>query len=99
MQILSSFLPLAFFLLLLLLHFVSEALSEMARKITKYVNIFLHICLFFVFMLYKIPLEEVALLYLVSLLFYLLANLFFARIVCARTPHTEESGKGDESAV
>ena len=99
MQIFSNFLPLAFFLLLLILHFVSEMLSEKTRKITKYVNIFLHICLFFILMLHKIPLEEVALLYLVSLLSYLCAALFFARAVRARLGYAKKNGKEDESAV
>lgn len=97
MQIFSHLFPLAFFLLLLVLHFASEALSKNARKITKYVNIFLHICLFFVLMLYQIPLEEVALLYLVSLLFYLLANLFFVRMACARAAQAKGNEKEDKT--
>ena len=79
MQIFSNLLPLFSFFALLILHFAAAVLSSLARKTAKYVNIALHALLFFVCMLCKIPLEEVALLYLVSLLFYLLAELFFAR--------------------
>ena len=98
MQIFSNLLPLFSFFSLLILHFAAAVLSSSARKTAKYVNIALHILFFFVCMLCKIPLEEVALLYLVSLLCYLLAELFFARR-CRKKENEEKMCGGGKNVV
>ena len=95
MQIFLNPLPLIFFCALIALHFVSGAFSTLIEKIIKYANVALHIILFFVLMLYLIPLEEVALLYLFSLLFYLLAYLFW-NVLCA-PKKADDAQKGGEA--
>ena len=80
MQIFLNPLVLALFLLLLVLHPLSGILPARLEKTVKYTNVCLHIVLFFVLMLKKIPLDEVALLYLVSLLFYLISYLLWERV-------------------
>ncbi len=97
MQIFSHPLPLIFFCVLAALHFVSGALPPLIEKITRYVNIFLHIVFFFVLMLYKVEQEEVAFLYLLSLLFYLLAFLFW-NVLCV-SERAEDKENGGEDAV
>ena len=92
MQFFSNPLPVALFLLVLILHFASAAFSCTVERIIKYANIFLHIVLFFVLMLCKIPLQEAALLYLLSLLFYLLAYLFWERVHCMKKKNEEKKG-------
>lgn len=98
MQIFSNLLPLFSFFALLILHFAAAVLSSLARKIAKYVNIALHILFFFICMQFKIPLEEVALLYLVSLLCYLLAELFFAPR-CRKKENEEKMREGGKNVV
>ncbi len=80
MQIFSHPVPLILAILLMLLHFVAPALPALFEKIMKYANICLHIVLYFALILFKIPLDEVVLVYLVSLLLYILSALLWQRI-------------------
>ena len=82
--------PLAYigYLSVVAMHFASPALPCRAEKILKYVNLALHVLLYFVMMLCRIPLEEVVLLYLLSLLLYLLSALLFHKM-----KREEESGE------
>ena len=80
MQILSNPLPLILFILFAALHFVPPLFASLFCKIIRYANICLHILLYFVFMLYRIPLDEVVLLFLVSLLLYVLSSSLFEKI-------------------
>ncbi len=98
MQIFSNLLPLFSIFVLLGLHFAAAVLSSLAQKIIKYVNIALHILFFFICMQSEIPLEEVALLYLVSLLFYLLSQLFLARR-CRKKENEEKMRGGGKYVV
>ncbi len=79
MQILSHPLPLILYLFFAALHFISPALPPLGEKILKYANLALHVMLYFVMMLYRIPLDEVVFLYLFSLLLYVLSALFWQR--------------------
>ena len=74
--------PLAYisYLAVVELHFASPPLSPLWEKILKYANIALHVALYFVMMLCRIPLDEVVLLYLLSLLLYLLSALLFHKL-------------------
>ena len=93
MQIFLNPLALALFLLLLALHPLSGILPTRLEKTAKYTNICLHIVLLFVLMLKKIPLNEVALLYLISLLFYLLSYLFRERVHRLKRNAERKGGK------
>ena len=74
--------PLAYisYLFVVALHFVAPALPPLWEKILKYAGIALHVILYLVLMLCRIPLDEVVLLYLLSLLLYLLSALLFHKL-------------------
>ena len=74
--------PLAYisYLIIVALHFVAPPLPPLSEKILKYANIALHVAFYFVMMLCRIPLDEVVLLYLLSLLLYLLSALLFHKL-------------------
>lgn len=86
--------PLAYisYLAVVALHFAAPALPPLWEKILKYANIALHVAFYFVMMLCRIPLDEVVLLYLLSLLLYLLSALFFHKL-------KREDVREDSSAV
>ena len=92
--------PLAYigYLSVVAMHFASPALPCRAEKILKYVNLALHVLLYFVMMLCRIPLEEVVLLYLLSLLLYLLSALLFRKLKKADT-HEKNEAAGKEGEV
>jgi len=94
MQIFSQPLPLILYLVLVALHFVSPALPPLWEKIVKYANLALHVVLYFVMMLCRISLDEVVLLYLLSLLLYLLAVLLFQRF-CKTAQNESKEEKED----
>ncbi len=71
MQILSQPLPLVLYVILLAAHFLPLLFSEKLGKILRYANITLHIILFALLLWTSVPMEETALLYLLSLLVYL----------------------------
>ena len=96
MQIFSHPWLIAFFSFLLLAHFLSALFASYIERIIKYANIALHIILYFFLMLAKIPLQEAALLYLVSLLFYLCAFLLFESL---RKKRACESGNKEKGGV
>ena len=62
------------------LHFVAPVLPPLSEKILKYANIALHVILYFVMMLCRIPLDEVVLLYMLSLLLYAASALLWQRM-------------------
>jgi hypothetical protein len=95
MQIFSQPLPLILYLVLAALHFVSFALPPLWEKIVKYINLALHVILYFLMMLCRIPLDEVVLLYFLSLLLYLFAVLLFQRL---RKTEQDESEEKKEDA-
>ena len=80
MQILAQPLPLAMYIAVVAFHFVFSALPRPWDRALKFVNIFFHVALYALLMLRGIPLDEVVLLYLFSLLFYLLSFLLWQRI-------------------
>lgn len=80
MQIFSHPVPLILAILLAVLHLVAPALPSVWEKIAKCANIYLHIVLYFALILFKIPLDEVVLIYLFSLLLYILSALLWQRI-------------------
>ncbi len=92
MQIFSHPLPLVLSLLLAALHFAAPALSGRWEGLLKYINVVLHIALYFLLMLYRIPLEEVALVFLFSLLLYVLSSLLWQsiRLRCEKRAAAEE---------
>lgn len=77
MQIFFEALPLSVYIFLVALHFVSPALPRLGERILKYANLFFHVVLYALLMLYSIPLDEAVLLYLFSLLAYLLSFLLW----------------------
>ncbi len=79
MQILSHPLPLILCLFAMALHFLPPLLGGVWRGRMRYVNICLHIALYTVFLFASIPLGEVALFYLVSLLVYLCSVLLLEK--------------------
>ena len=79
MQILSQPLPLILWILLAGLHFAVPLLPRRIGIVLRYTNICLHIGLYFVCMLCRIPQEEVVLLFLLSLLAYVLSALLWQR--------------------
>ena len=95
MQIFQSPLLLVLFCVLMTLHFVSGAFAPLIGKILRYANIVLHIAFFFVLMLCEIPLEEAALLYLISLFLYLAAQ-YFWYVLCARGGEGESREEGEK---
>ena len=93
MLIFSKALPLSVYIVLVALHFVSPLLQGIGESILKYANLFFHVALFAILMLSSIPLDEVVLLYLVSLLLYLLSYLLWQKI--RKKQGGEASGKED----
>lgn len=77
MQIFSEALPLFVYVALVALHFVSPVLPRLWESILKYANLFFHLVLYALLMLYSIPLDEAVLLYLFSLLLYLFSFLLW----------------------
>lgn len=77
MQILAQPLPLVAYITAVAFHFVFSALPRPWDRALKFVNIFFHVALYALLMLCGIPLDEVVLLYLVSLLSYLLSYLLW----------------------
>ena len=73
MQIFLHPLPLVLYILAELLHFVPLFLPQRWRKNVRFANICFHIFVFIACLVASISLEEVALLYLFSLLLYLLS--------------------------
>lgn len=92
MQIFQSSYSLAAFFLLIALHFLSGFLPALWEKAVKYVNIALHIAFYFLLMYASIPLEETVLLYLFSLLCYLLSA-GLQRALSARREERREAEK------
>lgn len=92
MQIFAHPLPLALFVLFAALHFIPPLFSKSLCKILRYVNIGLHIILYLVLMLCRIPLDEVVLLLLVSLLLYVLSSLLWEKIGRGK----EKAGESEE---
>ena len=92
--------PLAYisYLIIVALHFVAPPLPPLSEKILKYANIALHVAFYFVMMLCRIPLDEVVLLYLLSLLLYLLSALHFRKLKKADT-HEKNEAAGKEGEV
>ena len=81
MQILSNPLPLVLYVILLAAHFLPLLFFEKLGKILRYINIALHIVLFALLLWTSVPMEETALLYLLSLLTYLFSALAQERIL------------------
>ena len=98
MQIFLNSLAYISYLFVVALHFVASALPPLLEKILTYANIALHVVLYFVMMLCRIPLEEVVLLYLLSLLLYLLSALLFRKLKKADT-HEKNEAAGKEGEV
>ena len=92
--------PLAYisYLIIVALHFVAPPLPPLSEKILKYANIALHVILYLVLMLCRIPLDEVVLLYLLSLLLYLLSALLFRKLKKVDT-HEKNEAAGKEGEV
>ena len=61
--------------LILVIHICTSILKENIAKILSYVNLGLHIVIFFLLMLLKVSLEFLALVFMISLLVHLVAAL------------------------
>ncbi len=79
MQIFSQPLPLILWIALAAMHFILPILPGIWQRIAKYINIYLHIVLYFLLIFCRIPLDEVVLLFLLSFLFYLLSALLWQK--------------------
>lgn len=88
MQIFLHPLPLILYILAQLLHFLPLLLCEKWRRKIRYANICFHVFVFIAGVIALIPLEEVALLYLFSLLLYLLSCRVMEK--CSPVPDEEE---------
>lgn len=96
MQIFSEPLPLIFWIALAAMHFILPALPENWQRISKYTNICLHIVLYFVLIVCRIPLDEVVLLFLITLLFYILSVLLWQKCRgkgCMQAMDEKDGGK------
>ena len=98
MQILAQPLPLAVYIAIVALHFVFSALPRPWESILKYANLFFHVAFYALSMLCRIPLAEVVLLYLVSLLAYLLSCLLWKKIREKQAEHAVRSDEREEKA-
>ena len=98
MQILAQPLPLAIYIAVTALHFVFSALPSSWGRILKCVNLFFHVALYALLMLCRIPLEEVVLLYLFSLLAYLLSCLLWQKNCEKRAENAACSDEREEKA-
>ena len=74
--------PLAYiaYLAVVAVHFAAPAVPPFWEKILKCANIALHVVLYFLLMLCRSPLDEVVLLYMLSLLLYVASALLWRRI-------------------
>ena len=96
MQIFSQPLPLILWIALSAMHFILPILPGVWQRITKYANIYLHIALYFVLIFCRIPLDEVVLLFLLSLLFYILSALLWQKCHgkgCVQATDEKDGGK------
>lgn len=96
MQIFSHPLAYILYLIAVAVHFAAPAMPGFAEKILKYANLSLHVAMYFVMMLCRIPLEEVVLLYMLSLLLYVLSALLWQSLRKSEREAGIEAAEGEE---